>query len=325
MLLAVLCFTAGTWFGYQGQITAFMVCYIGVIWFTPFRITRPVIALKALLTILLTVLCTNYRLTVHTGDQRILTVRFLDVGQGDSTLLELPDGTVALIDTGTSDSSANIIQTLRSEGIHTIDLLIGTHPHTDHIGGMPAVLDAFQVKTYIQPNTGAFQPETNNLMNYLSRKLQESHIAVQTVSAGTVLYDHNTCKLEVLAPVAGFTFDDLNDYSIILKLMYGDTAILFMADAGYQEENAILDQNLDCNVLKVGHHGSFGSSGSAFLKQADPHYAVISVGSENDHHLPNEYVLEKLGTEGIIVYRTDEDGTITVTSDGTRISITTEK
>ena len=324
MVLAISCFIAGTWLGYQGNITAFIVCYTGVIWFTPFGKTTPVIAFKALLTILLAVLGANYRLTAHTGDHSTLTVCYIDVGQGDSTLLELPDGTVVLIDAGSAESVEHVIHKLRSEGIHTIDYLIGTHPHIDHIGGIPAVLDEFQVKSYLQPEIGSYQVENSYTMELLARKLNQYRIPVQNMSAGMVLYDNNSCRLEVLAPKPEIIMEDLNDYSMILKLSYYNISFLFMADAGYLEEETILNDAVDCDVLKIGHHGSYGSTSNAFLKQTDPRYAVISVGRENEHHLPNTSVLEKLDVQSIPVYRTDEDGTITVLTDGNGIQIKTE-
>lgn len=325
MVLAIGCFIAGTWFGYQGNLTAFMACYIGVIWLTPFGKTKPVIAFKALLTIVLTVLGTNYRLTTYTGNHSTLMIKYIDVGQGDSTLLELPDGTTILIDAGISEEAQNVINTLHSEGIHSIDLLIGTHPHIDHIGGMPAILDSFVVKAYLQPETGTYPLETTYTMDLIARKLDQSHIPIQNVSAGRILYEKDSCRLEVLAPKPDITMEDLNDYSIILKLTYHNTAFLFMADAGYLEEETLLEEDLDCNVLKVGHHGSYGSTSTAFLKQADPQYAIISVGTENEHNLPNASVLEKLEAQGIAIFRTDEDGTITVTTDGNKLQIITEK
>ena len=325
MVLAISCFIAGTWLGYQGNITAFIVCYTGVIWFTPYGKTTPVIAFKALLTILLTVLGTNYRLTTYTGNHSALTIKYIDVGQGDSTLLELPDGTTILIDAGTPEEAQNVINTLHSEGIHSIDLLVSTHPHIDHIGGMPAILDSFLVKAYLQPETGTYPLETSYTMDLIAKKLDQSHIPIQIATAGRILYEKDSCTLEVLAPKPDITMEDLNDYSIILKLTYYNTAFLFMADAGYLEEETLLEEELDCNVLKVGHHGSYGSTSTAFLKQAEPLYAIISVGAKNDHNLPNASVLEKLEAQGIAIFRTDEDGTITVMTDGNKLQITTEK
>ncbi len=321
MILSILCFLAGTWFGYQQNYEWMMIFYVLCIWTIPVGRTKPSTAVKALLTILLVVVVTQHRLTARLADHKTLTVQFIDVGQGDCTLITLPEGERILIDGGTEEAAANVLQILKENQADRIDLLIATHPHADHIGSLPAIIDAYPVKEYAEPDLENTKMDSSYRSQLLHAKLNQYHIPEVRVSAGDELLQNDTYSLQVLSPSKDSHYDDLNDASLILKLSYGKTAFMFMADAGFAAENNILNEDLSCDVLRVGHHGSYGSTGSAFLNEADPDYAVISVGKDNEHHLPHESVLKRLEDIGVTILRTDEDGTITIQSDGTAVQV----
>ena len=280
--------------------------------------------IKALILLLLAgfLFCRNRN--ENTSASEKLIVSFLDVGQGDSILIEAPDGKAFLIDAGTRDSGSSVVSAIKSAGIQSIDYMIETHPHADHIGGFPEVIRSFSIKSYIKPYINDFDVPQYPGLTHLKQTLKDHSIPVREVSAGDTIVETDDYCLSVLSPSSDAVFDDLNDYSLILKLTYGKTSFLFTGDAGYMAELELLDQNIRTDVLKVGHHGSFGSTCTAFLEETDPDIAIISVGKNNENNHPNQYVLDRLDERGIPVYRTDASGTITVISDGNSVSVSTE-
>ena len=314
IVFAVLAYLSG-----MDHLFYFCIFAYAAIWLIPLGRKRSVIAGKALLSILLFVLAAKVQINRTDKETSILTVSYLDVGQGDSTLIELPDGETVLIDGGTYEYGSTVVNELKLRGINTVDYMIATHPHADHIGGLPAVIDVVNVKAFYEPDTGEAPLPENAGIGILQKKLQARGIPVHVITAGSIITEGDSWCLEVLSPSEGASFEDLNDYSLILRLTYGSTAFLFTADAGYTAELEILNEDISCDVLKVGHHGSFGSTCTAFLEAADPNIAVISVGKDNEHGLPNDYVLERLEEKGITVLRTDESGTVRIESDGTSV------
>ena len=253
------------------------------------------------------------------------TVTFLDVGQGDCTILEFMDGKTTVIDGGLSQYGTRIVSFLQSRKIHRIDLLIATHLHSDHIGGLPDILSCFPVERFIEPvYPSELSPDTA-AVRYLKQALKKENLSPEAVQGGRVLLEGDGYLLEAVSPVASIDSLDLNDYCLILKLTCGRNVFLFTADAGYLAELEILDQNLSADVLKIGHHGSFGSTSTAFLNAVSPKYGVISVGTDNDYELPNPYVLNRLQDYNVHVFRTDQNGTVTMHSDGISITVQCEK
>lgn len=244
-----------------------------------------------------------------------LTVRFLDVGQADSTFIHLPNGETMLIDAGTSDESDIVLDYIRSARISEINYVIGTHPHSDHIGGLADVLNLFETGKLYMPKV---VHDTKSFENVLDA-VESNEIELYTAKAGTVIYEDDTTKISLLGPVSD-EYEDLNNYSAIVKIEYGETSFLFMGDAEKLAEEEITE-DVSADVLKVGHHGSNTSSSSEFIKRVNPEIAVISVGEDNKYNHPSEKVLKRLESVGAKIYRTDIDGDIIIESDGVNINV----
>ena len=315
MIITIALIAAGAYFSSHNTAAA-ILCYFFAVWVFPMKLTSYILTLKSIMAILLVIFAAKDRLFNNNSPAEQITVTFIDVGQGDSTLIQLPDNEVILIDAGTQDNSGTVSRILKDRHISEIDHLIGTHPHADHIGGLADIIYEFKVKEYIQPDTGSFNVPENYTLQRLNTALTKKHISVRNAVYGDIIAEGDNWTAEVLSPRKDAVFEDLNDYSLIIKVRYGKTAFLFTGDAGYLAELELLNEDISCDVLKVGHHGSFGSSSTAFLAETSPSIGVISVGKDNDSNLPNDYVLQRLTEEGIQVLRTDELGTITIVSDG---------
>lgn len=242
-----------------------------------------------------------------------LNVFYLDVGQGDSELIELPDGKTMLIDAGTLESGEYIIDFIRDRGISTLDYVIATHPHADHIGIMSKVLDTFDIGEIYMPNATANTLTFEKMLDVIEKK----NIRTSEAKAGVSVLKGDGISAELLAP-CGTDYKDLNNYSAVLKLNYGSTSFLFMGDAEEQSENEIRG-NVQCDVIKVGHHGSNTSSSPDFVNRTKAKYAVISAGKGNSYGLPTEKILQRWKNAGAEILRTDEVGTIAFTSDGSTV------
>lgn len=246
-----------------------------------------------------------------------LRVSFIDVGQGDSEFIELPNGETLLIDAGTNETGADVVNYIESLGYSSIDYVVGTHPHEDHIGGLDDVIRTFDVESVYMPKVTA---DTKTFEDVLDA-VDEKGLTINTAKAGVTLVDGDRLSVKMLAPVLD-EYDNTNDYSAVIKVVYGDTSFLFTGDAEEYAESLITG-DVSADVLKVGHHGSSTSTGEAFLQRVSPSYAVISCGFDNSYGHPHIETMEKLGSLGIPVLRTDEMGTVVAESDGTEINIKT--
>lgn len=243
-----------------------------------------------------------------------LSVHYLDVGQGDSEFIEFPNGECMLIDAAESGYSYQIISTIEDLGYSEINYLVATHPHSDHIGGMADVVNSFDIGEIYMPNAVTDTATYENLLTVISDK----NYSINTAKAGEVIYSDSECEIEILAPVSE-EYSNLNNYSVVVKITYGVNSFLFTGDAEVLVEEELIGNSsskLDCDVLKVSHHGSNSSSSDEFIKAVSPEYAVISVGAGNSYGHPHEEILQKLVGIGAEVFRTDSDGTVTITCDG---------
>lgn len=242
----------------------------------------------------------------------ILQVHFLNVGQADSILVIAPDSQAILIDGGNNDDGPGIVNYLKSQGVKELSAVVATHPHEDHIGGLDTVIHSFPPKQVYMSNG----PSTTKTYEDFIAEVEASGSKRIRAKAG-VKFDVPGMRGVFLAPNSE-RYEDLNNYSVVLKLTYGKVSFLLTGDAEEISEGEMIKtgQDLKATVLKVGHHGSTSSTTSEFLKAVSPKYAVISVGVNNDYGHPAKETLNKLTKAGVQVYRTDKDGTVVATTDG---------
>ena len=259
---------------------------------------------------------------LQAGD--VLTVNFLDVGQGDSEFIQLPNGKCMLIDAGISENSGRIVSKITELGYEKIDYLIATHPHADHIGGMKKIVESFDIGEIYMPKAATDTRTFENLLQAISDK----GLSINTARAGKVIMNGDDLKIEFLAPISD-SYKNLNDYSAVVRLQYGKTVFLFTGDAEELTEGEILSSyskgTLKADVLKVGHHGSNTASSTDFINAVMPEYAVIEVGSGNTYNHPHAESVNHLNAVGAEILRTDINGNITISSDKTGITVQYEK
>lgn len=251
---------------------------------------------------------------------RNLKVHFIDVGQADCTLIHI-GGRTMLIDGGENNDSQRIVDYIQQQGIKKLDYIVNTHPHQDHAGGLDAAIRSFQVGQVLLPDVNH---NTKTFQDVLAA-IREKKLTMKKPIPGEE-YSLGRARFQILAP-NGKNYRRMNDYSIVIKLIYGENIFLFQGDAEAKSEEEILSKGFDirADLLKVGHHGHSSSTTSAYLKKVEPRYAVISVGRKNEYGLPHEVVMRRLQSAGIEIYRTDRQGTIIATSNGKKITFTTEK
>ena len=255
---------------------------------------------------------------------RDLKVHFLDVGQSDCIIIELPTGENLIIDAGGNANEQTVLDYLKKIGIKRIDYMFFTHPHEDHIGSLDAVIEKYDIVKLYMPKVTIDTKAYDDVLNAINNKNVE--VFYPKVEDYVINDVDNHIYLKVMAP-AKEEYVDFNNYSIILKLAYIDASFLFTGDAEDILEYEMIDSgmNIDVDVVKIGHHGSDTSTSEAFLTAASPQYAVISVGKDNTYGLPSQNVIDKLKNAGIEIYRTDELGTIVASSNGKKISFMFEK
>lgn len=252
-------------------------------------------------------------------DGSTFEVHFIDVGQGDAALV-LCDGKAMLIDGGEASESSKIYSYLKTNGIDYLDYIVATHAHSDHIGGLSGALNYAKVGTALCPVTSYDSKTFDSFVKYLDKQ----GVSITVPSAGE-LFMLGSASVQILGPQKDY--DDPNDTSIVMKVVYGETSFLFTGDAERTAEADILDAGYDLSstVLKVGHHGSDTSTSYPFLREIMPEFAVIQVGEGNSYGHPTEDTLSRLRDADVKVYRNDLQGTIICVSDGQSVSFTTAK
>ncbi|WP_321507256.1 lamin tail domain-containing protein [uncultured Methanoregula sp.] len=250
-----------------------------------------------------------------------LSVYFLDVGQGDSELLIFGNKTI-LIDAGEIDMGDRVVADLEKLGVTRIDLLVATHPHSDHIGGMQKVLARFPVGQVLD----AGLPHPSPVYEQFLETIDARHIPYTVAVQGQTIDIDPALRILVLSPPAQRFGDDPNQNSVALRISYGTVDLLMTGDLGGEAEAALAKTGypLDAEILKVGHHGSRYSTSAAFLARVHPEVAIIEDGKDNLYGHPHDETLQSLKKAGITVYRTDLDGTVLVRSDGISYSVKTE-
>lgn len=250
-----------------------------------------------------------------------LQVIVFDVGQADCALV-LTGEHAMLIDAGNLGQDSLVLGYLSDHGVRSLDYLVQTHPHSDHIGSMPAVIRAMDsIGTLIMPDA----IHTTKAFEHLLDAVEEKNIEVAIPLSGDV-YELGNAKIQVLAPNS-VSYNDLNNYSVVLRIVYGQTVFLFTGDAQEISENEQLMTGFDlsADVLKVGHHGSHTSTTPKYIEAITPSYAVISCGKDNSYGHPHSETITRLIESNVKVYRTDENGTVAFTTDGQTITASMER
>ena len=257
-------------------------------------------------------------------DEKMAAVHMIDVGQGDSILIQTKEKAV-LIDAGERDQGQTVCDYLKSAGVNKLDLVIATHPHSDHIGGLADVLTQIRTEEILMPELSDEMVPTTSSFQRLLTAVEKEDVRAVAAEPGLVYDLGGGVSLTVLAPVKDY--DNLNNYSVVCRLDCGQTSFLFTGDAEKQVEQDLLDAgaNLQADVLKAGHHGSSTSSCDAFLDAVRPKIAAISCGQNNDYGHPHKEVMASFSQRGITVCRTDLQGTVIFSTDGTDIVVHTEK
>lgn len=248
-----------------------------------------------------------------------LRVYYIDVGQGDSILIQTPGNKNILIDAGPADAEQKVLNTLKTYAVNKVDILIATHPHEDHIGSMKAVVEKYSIGKIYMPKVAHNTETYSDLLQAISNK----GLKVSTAQAGVVLDVEKGISAKFLAPNST-SYEDLNNYSAVLKLTYNKTSFLFTGDAAFESENEMLAKyknELKSDAIKLGHHGSKTSSSTQWLSVVKPKWVFISVGKGNTYGHPASETISRLNNVGAKIYRTDLLGTITATSDGIITSV----
>ena len=243
-----------------------------------------------------------------------VSVHFIDVGQGECSLIQTEFGNI-LIDAGERPYGPKVVAYLRGRGVQKLDYVIATHPHSDHIGGLPEVLESFEVTNIILPRLTEENMQTTQTYELLLKAIRDSGVkAIAAVPDG--VYTLGEVTLHILGPISQTT--NMNNMSVISRVTYQKTAFLFTGDAETPVEKELLANggDLAAAVLSAGHHGSKTSSTEDFLAAVQPKLAIISCGRGNSYGHPDKAALDRLAAIGAQVLRTDICGTIVVGSDG---------
>lgn len=241
-----------------------------------------------------------------------LKLTMIDCGQADSFLLE-QDGKTCLVDCGTRSTGKDVVKYLKDKGITKIDYLFGTHPHDDHMGGMYDVITNFEIGKVILPEVKDGEVTTNWYLK-LMKELKTGEYNLEYSRVGEI-YHLGDATIRIIGPIWEVKNGDLNNYSIVLKVSFGEIDAIMTGDAEKEVEEAIVNSgiDLDAEILKVGHHGSDTSTSEEFLDAISPDYALISAKLGNKYNHPVKETMDKLKAREIPVYRTDENGTVVAT------------
>ena len=278
----------------------------------------PVAVWRVLLCLCLVVAGCLLPLPMGEGDAG-MTVRFLDMGQADATLI-FCEGQTMLVDAGLNADATHLVNTLKKLGVRKIDLLVGTHPHEDHIGGLDSVIDAFDIGTVLMPD---IEYDTWSYRSVI-KSIEKKHIPSIAPKVRDS-FELGGAKITVLSP-KGTDYEDINHFSLVLRVDYNKFSMLLMGDSEEINEIEMMKAGLPlrADVLKAGHHGGNKSTSKAFFSAVKPTACVISCGPDNPNFHPHPSVLRRFEQAKCKIYRTDLQGTITLVSDGKGYNVTVE-
>ncbi|QAT41145.1 ComEC/Rec2 family competence protein [Clostridium sp. JN-9] len=270
---------------------------------------------SAVLIIILLIPLFNVKSTHPEADNNKIKIHYIDVGQGDSILVQVNNINL-LIDAGPYENTSKLISYLNKQHIKKLHYIIATHPHDDHIGAMSEVIKKFNIGEFYAPKKAESTTAFQNMVLELKNKNKKINIA----KAGVSIDLGNKANCEILAP-NNSEYKETNNYSAVIKITYGNSKFIFTGDAEKLSEKEMLEKNYDLSseVLKVGHHGSTTSSSTEFLDKVNPEIAIISCGKGNMYGHPNKGTILNLKYRNIQIYRTDIDGNIVIVSNGNSI------
>ncbi|WP_107926933.1 MBL fold metallo-hydrolase [Lysinibacillus parviboronicapiens] len=249
-----------------------------------------------------------------TAGQQML-VHFIDVGQGDSILIESPNGKTMLVDGGVKGAGQHIVSYLHELGVKKLDIVVATHPDADHIGGLIPVLNSIDIEQFYDSG----KIHTSQTFEDMLTLIDTKNIPYNVPKTGDhIMLDE---KIDVTVLNANETASDNNDASIVLKLTYGDISFLLTGDAGVALEKEMLAQDVKATVLKAGHHGSNTSSSQSFIQAVHPEVTILSYGKDNKYGHPHVEVVERLQAIGSKIYATAETGSVIVSTDGVNYDV----
>lgn len=250
------------------------------------------------------------------GGLETCEIVMIDCGQADSILIMAPEGNV-LIDAGEDKDAHDIMETLSKYDIHSIDIMIGTHAHADHIGGMQTIVENYDIEKIILSPT----PHTSKTFENLINAIEVKGCDTEKAKPGTT-HNLGDLEIEIIAPVEDY--EELNASSVVAIVSYGEADFLFTGDAEKDAEEDFINNVRDVEVLKAGHHGSSTSSSELLLDKAQPEIVIISCGEGNSYGHPHKEALDRFQDYGMQIYRTDELGDIVLKTDGFNIEVTSE-
>ena len=248
-----------------------------------------------------------------------MTIHYIDVGQGDCILIQVNNKNL-LIDSGPSSNRKSLLDYLENLNIKKLDYIIATHPHEDHIGNMDTIIRRYNIGSFYSPKVTHSSTTFENMISSLVDKNLKINILNRGVTG--INLGENT-SVSVYSPLENLYSDNLNDYSPIIKITFLNNSFLFTGDAEISTENTVLSQNenLKCDILKIGHHGSSTSTSPDFITAVNPSVAIISVGKNNPYGHPTPEIISLLNSLNIKTIRTDINGSIIAISDGSNIKI----
>ncbi len=256
-------------------------------------------------------------------DGSAVKVHVIDVGQGDSLLIQTPSQNV-LIDAGENNKGETVVEYLKSQGVTSLNLVIGTHPHSDHIGGLDYVIENMDVAQVLMPKIPDVIVPTTKTYEDVLNAVAAKELKITAAKPGQIFDLGSGAQLTILGPAGEFA--DLNNMSVVCRLDFGGNSMLFTGDCEEEGEQAILQSGakVDTDILKAGHHGSSTSTSDDYLAAVSPRFAAISLGEGNKYGHPHKETMEKLQNINAQIYRTDLDGAIVFTLDGTDIVVTVQ-
>lgn len=244
-----------------------------------------------------------------------MQVHFIDVGQGDSILIESPSGKTMLIDGGVKGAGQQIVSYLKELGINKLDIVVATHPDADHIGGLIPVLDNMTIEQFYDSG----KVHTSQTFEEMLTRIDEKNIPYHVPKIGDDIEFDKDVNVKVLN--ANDQATDNNDASIVLKMTYGNVSFLLTGDAGVALEKEMLQYDVKATVLKAGHHGSNTSSSEEFIQAVKPEVTILSYGEDNKYGHPHAEIVDRLQAIGSKIYATADLGTITVSTDGVNYTV----